>query len=106
MKIDILGTEYDFIETSDKEDDVLADKDGYTDVYSKRIVVENGYNETTRDATKNFNEFKQKVKRHECIHAIFYEAGMSAWHNDENLVDFLAIQFPKMLKAFQDADAI
>ena len=50
-----------------------------------------------------------KVKRHEIIHAFLFESGLaenSAWAQNEEMVDFFAIQFPKLLKAFETAGAL
>jgi hypothetical protein len=46
------------------------------------------------------------VKRHEIIHAFFAESGITEWERDERLVDYMAIQFPKMLEAFKQVEAI
>ena len=105
-KLNILGSEYDYIEESPDNDAELIECDGYVDPYSKRIVVCNDYNENAYGAIRDFDAYKAKIKRHECIHAFLHESGMSEWQNDEKLVDFLAIQIPKMLKAFQEVDAI
>ena len=51
-------------------------------------------------------ELKNKVLRHEIVHAFFHESGCSEWTNDENLVEWIAIQVPKMAKAMKEAGAI
>ena len=48
------------------------------------------------------------------IHAFLNESGLrynsfapeTAWARNEEMVDWIAIQFPKLMKAFRDADAI
>ena len=50
-----------------------------------------------------------KVKRHEIIHAFLFESGLaenSYWAQNEEMVDFFAIQAPKLFKAFKAADAL
>lgn len=45
-----------------------------------------------------------KVIRHELIHAFIYESGLSnenKWAENEELVDWIAIQFPKLKKCFE-----
>lgn len=39
--------------------------------------------------------------RHEVIHAFLCESGMRQWAEDEQLVDWMAAQFPKIQKVFQ-----
>ena len=44
--------------------------------------------------------------RHELVHAFAYESGLaenSPWAFNEEMTDWIAIQFPKMLKAFETA---
>ena len=51
----------------------------------------------------------RKNKRHEIIHAFLFESGLaenSEWAQNEEMVDFFAIQFPKLMEAFKNADAI
>lgn len=55
----------------------------------------------------------KKVMRHEIIHAFLYESGLwvnsgnvENWGCSEEITDWIAIQFPKMLKAFQKANCI
>lgn len=51
----------------------------------------------------------EKNKRHEIIHAFLFESGLaenSEWAQNEEMVDFFAIQFPKLMEAFKNADAI
>ncbi len=50
-----------------------------------------------------------KNKRHEIIHAFLFESGLaenSEWAQNEEMVDFFAIQFPKLMEVFKNADAI
>jgi hypothetical protein len=64
--------------------------------------------------TDNLAEYNKKVLRHEIIHAFLHESGLSgnslqyegAWSQCEEMVDWIAIQFPKMLRAFQDANCL
>ena len=47
--------------------------------------------------------------RHEIIHAFLCESGLaenSDWATNEELVDWIAIQAPKLIKAWKDADAL
>lgn len=106
MKLNILGTEYSYELTTDKKDAGLSDTNGYCDIYEKRIAIETEYNENMPGMTKNTNELQKRVKRHECIHAFLFESGMRTWAEDESFVDWMAVQFPKLLKIFQQIEAI
>lgn len=103
-KVNILGTEYS-IETRDsKSDELLIDKDGYTDFSLKLIVIgdiskENGYQ------WGDLESYRQKVLRHELVHAFMYESGLdcnSEWGRDETLIDWIAIQLPKISEVFKE----
>lgn len=109
MKIDVLGTKYTVVVTTTAKDKFLETCDGYCDKTTKKIVVkaEEPYNELA-----DFSVYLKKVKRHEIIHAFLLESGLhenfkhSEWGHDETTVDWIAVQFPKLLKAFKDADAL
>lgn len=103
MTIDVLGTEYT-VEQRMKDTDLLLQKmDGYCDKTSKKIVI------TTEDddcELANFEVYRKKILRHEIIHAFLFESGLHEnWTHemghDETYVDWIAVQFPKILKAFQ-----
>ena len=60
-------------------------------------------------SAKNVDEFRKKVLRHEIIHAFMHESGLgenSTYARDEELVDWIAFQFSKMLKAFEETNCI
>ncbi len=110
MKISILGTEYS-IETQEEADNPkLKDADGYCDPSVKKIVIRDIEKEKADPQSKeNLEEYRKKVTRHEIIHAMFYESGLaenSGYGNDETLVDWIAIQFLKLEKAFTDAKVL
>ena len=110
MKVSILGTEYAIEYRSSKEDKILEDSDGYTDLYSKLIVVVNDEDGNIKD----YNAYRKKVLRHEIVHAFLYESGLahnsiqveSAWAMNEEMVDFFAIQGEKIYKAWQEVNAL
>lgn len=107
LRIDILGVEYTLEEKTEQEDSKLIGKDGYCDHTSKECIVEKMEREDA-NTLKNLNIYKQSVKRHEIIHAFLHESGLDCccpWATEE-MVDWLAIQFPKLLKAFKDADCL
>ena len=110
MKINILGTEYTLTVCSEDEDLLLNGMDGLTDETTKELLVESyEKNKDDPNCKKNLQVQINKVKRHEIIHAFLFESGLaenSAWAQNEEMVDFFAIQFPKLLKAFETAGAL
>lgn len=104
-KVSILGTEYsiNFKELSDQ------DIDGYTDNTSKQIVVRSD----NKNHMGDFEYLQKKQLRHEIIHAFMSESGLQCnWQHaeqfghDETTVDWIAIQFPKILKVFEEVGAL
>lgn len=106
MKLNVLGTDYDFRITTEREEPGLYHKAGYCDAYSKEIVIEDDYLTNNADSIKDIGAFKRKVKRHELIHAFLWESGLNEYAENEQFVDWIAWQFPKMLQAFKDVEAI
>ena len=103
LKIDVLGTEYTIVEKH------LDDCDGYCDKTTHEIAI------TSKDENTNLGDFEQyrkKILRHEIIHAFLFESGLHEnWEHkpfghDETYVDWIAVQFPKLLKAFKAADCL
>ena len=108
MKVNVLGTEYSIIFSNENTDAKLVGKDGYCDTSVKECVVDE-MNDTSVNAKKNLKEYQKSVVRHELIHAFLFESGLEAcseWAGNEEMVDWIAIQFPKLLKAFNEANAI
>lgn len=106
MKICILGTEYDYRETTEKEDVALCGNDGYCDPTAKIIAIETEHNQNDPNSVGDFGAVYRKVKRHEVIHAFFYESGLRDYAENEQLVDWIATQAPKMIETFKKLDAL
>lgn len=95
MHIDILGTPYNIKFNTEQECPKLADNNGLCELYSKEIIVKTGY-EDDPNAFNNITDYRENILRHEIIHAIFHECGLDNYCDDEVLVNFLAIQYPKI----------
>lgn len=106
-KINVLGSEYTLYESNAKEDANLVNGDGYCDTSTKECVVDE-MDPREPGQKKNLPAYKQAVKRHELIHAFLYESGLDvcSWAQNEALVDWIAIQFPKLAKAFEEAECL
>ena len=110
MKINVLGTKYTIEERTEHEDEFLKKFDGYCDKTSKRIVI---VKEKADSELDNWRVYRNQCLRHEIIHAFMIESGLqNDWQHpnefghDETTIDWIAIQFPKMLKAFKEAGCI
>lgn len=109
MKINVLGTEYTVNITPKGDDPRLTDNDGYTDTSEKLCVIDD-LSESEDDvfAKGDLKKYRRQVIRHEIIHAFLFESGLdvNSWACNEELVDWIAIQFPKIAKAVAEADCM
>lgn len=97
-KVSILGTEYEILVQTPQENVKLEDAQGIAELWSKKIILDIAKPE--KNSFENLNAFNDKVLRHEIIHAFFHESGLKQYTNDETLVDWLAVQGPKIFKVF------
>ena len=99
--INILGTEYSFRVDEQVMDDAGAD--GMCRFHSKEIILRPEEN-ILEDGTDEENRtYYSKVIRHEVVHAALHESGLTHYANDELLVEWLAVQFPKLAEIFKKA---
>lgn len=106
----VLGTEYEIM-TDVPEEGMPENADGACDVTTKTICI--AKMTIDRNSVKDMESYKKKVIRHEILHAFLYESGIAecsmdcdSWGSNEEMVDWFAIQAPKLLAAFEDADCI
>lgn len=93
--VNILGTQYKLIVQTAKENPKLQDSAGLCEWLSKKIIIDTSYRDEP-NALENIDEYIHKVMRHEAFHALFAEMGMRSWMDDEDLIDALAMQYPKI----------
>ena len=107
LKINVLGTYYSLTEADEQTNERLKGKDGYCDTSTKECVVES-MEFADFNAKANLPEYKKSVKRHELIHAFLFESGLScsSWAANEEIVDWIACQFPKLMKAFEETKSL
>lgn len=110
MKINVLGTEYTITYASVAEDKMLETCDGYCDKSTMKIVIAKKRED---NELGDFERYQKRVLRHEIVHAFLVESGVDMCYvphedhgHDEFMVDWIAIQFPKLLEAFKAADAL
>ncbi|HEX3022205.1 MAG TPA: hypothetical protein VHP81_07420, partial [Lachnospiraceae bacterium] len=76
MIVNVLGTEYTISkEVSDIDDSRMKNSDGYCDWTTKQIKIAAMQESDT--TLKDLTKYKNKVLRHEIIHAFFEESGLS-----------------------------
>ena len=103
MKVNILGTEYEIIEQTEKENPKLKDSNAICEIYSHKIILNADVKEDEM-SYENFKEYKERVLRHEIIHAFFAESGLRSnceYAESEELVDWIAIQLPKICNVLE-----
>lgn len=114
MKVKVLGTNYEIISVEETNDNLekyplLKENSGYTDITTKQIYILKY--KTTEDTFIKLDILYKKTLRHELVHAFLYESGLfnntnSDWAKNEEVVDWIAIQFEKMLKVFIELQCI
>ena len=109
-QVDVLGVKYSIIGKTQAEDRKLNEGNllGYCDPTVKEIVYALRPDETDVMACADLSYIEKKTVRHEIIHAFLYESGLdndssivSAWAVNEEMVDWFAVQFYKIAKAFE-----
>lgn len=104
--VNILGTEYQ-IKLFTEEEKSSEWGDGYTDFSTKEIYLLSL--KQCEGSMKDLKWYQKLILRHEIVHAFLFESGLNASSHlapiavDEELVDWIAIQSPKIWKAFEEA---
>lgn len=104
-KVNVLGTEYKIV----REQFADKDEDGFCDYTSREIHIRN-------DNVNELGDFVFSMKkqlRHEIVHAFLSESGLQSnfehvtqFGHEETMIDWIAIQFPKMMKAFEEVGCL
>lgn len=103
-KVNVLGTQYTiYKDTTELDRPFISGADGITDFTTKEIFIA-PLDDGDPNNMQAMEHYEKRTIRHELIHAILFESGLdhnSKWGRDEELVDWIAIQFPKLLAAFK-----
>lgn len=100
-KISVLGQTYE-VSTACDELNKTA-KDGLCYEYDKRIEVRPSKFMLNDTDSKELKEKRyEEVVRHELVHAFFLESGLDNYSMDETLVNWLAMQIPKINKVVDE----
>lgn len=118
MTISILGTDYTITVKKYDEDEAFARRsiDGYCDGLTKQIVVcdMSTYKGWEHEPPETVTAAQKEILRHEIVHAFFNESGLAdssctvdgAWAKNEEMVDWIAIQGPKIYRAWQEVGTV
>lgn len=116
--VNVLGTKYSIEIHKVSEDKYLKERGlaGYCEEENKRIVIADmSESEYFDDIDEKAQEiYFKRTLRHELTHAFLNESGLSdsaskpnvPWAKHEEMVDWIAIQFPKMQKAFEEVGCL
>lgn len=105
--INVLGTDIRVLFREEKQDPKLEELGGYFDSSECLIVVK--IPEKDSMSVGNLENYQKKVLRHEIIHAFLHESGLDweaapaeCWATNEEMIDWFAIQSPKIFKIFRE----
>ena len=108
FKVNILGSEWSVKFGNEEEYPNLAEMDGYSDFSIREIVGDDmEASQGQIGAKADLESYQKQVVRHEIIHAFLLESGLDSnsnsadsWAVNEEMVDWFAIQSPKIFKVF------
>lgn len=112
--VNILGTEYTIETHKISEDETMKNNHwcGYCDEEQKLIVVADMAEKEFMDIPTAYGQehCRKRTLRHEITHAFLNESGLSddastpacGWAKNEEMVDWFAIQSPKIFKVFTE----
>lgn len=117
--VNILGTEYEIKTCLWKDDKYMQENnlDGYCAEYGKSIVVVDPEDKEYFkwfDSKEEIEKSYKETVRHEVFHAYLNESGLSSsaavptdgWAKNEEMIDWFAIQSPKIFKTFQELEIL
>lgn len=117
MKINVLGTEYTITFKKYNEDEYFkrADCNGYCSGLLKEIVLceMSTYPDWDNETKESIDIQTKETLRHEIVHAFLNESGLAcnsnstdSWARNEEMVDWFALQGPKICKVWEEVDAL
>lgn len=107
----VLGTDIQILFRKEKDDLKLENCVGYFDSSKGWIIVK--ILEPDAMSLGDLDKYQKEILRHEIVHAFLYESGPYAcsnqvtnWASNEEMVDWFAIQSPKIFKVFQELELV
>ncbi len=105
MTINILGSEWTIQSQTEEENSKLADADGYCDYTARTITIKKKYADELLNLS-DMDAYKQKVLRHEIVHAFLFESGLTDIARDETVVEWIAVQLSRLNAAMAQAGCV
>ena len=109
--INVLGADVRIVFRREEEDKKLKAAVGYFDGSLGLIVIK--ILEPDDHSVQDLDRYQKEILRHEIIHAFLHESGLDAcsspsdsWATNEEMVDWFAIQMPKIAKVFAELDLV
>ena len=117
MSVNILGQQYEIVVKKYDDDPAFARDgiSGWCDTIEKELVVcdMSTYKGYENESAGTIDGVQKETARHEIVHAFLYESGLhtntceiDGWATNEEMVDWIAIQGPKIYKAWKEAEAL
>lgn len=117
VKLNVLGTDYTVAVKKYDEDEYFkrANCNGYCNSLLKEIVLceMSTYPDWQNETQAEINFQTKATLRHEIVHAFFNESGLEcssnsveAWARNEEMVDWFALQGPKIYRVWEEAGAL
>ena len=118
MIVNVLGTDYEVVKRKFDDDQKFKrlSVDGYCDSLTKKIVHcdMTTYPGWEDDPPEMITVAEKQTVRHELVHAFFDESGLQesgnqvegSWATNEEMVDWIALQGPKIYEAWKQAGAL
>lgn len=108
QSVNILGNKWTIIFTTVDKEPRLKDADGFCDRTVKKIVIDEMKREGSDFTIEDITSYKNKVIRHEIVHAFLFESGLGecsyspvAWALNEEMIDWIASMTPKMYEVWK-----
>lgn len=107
--VHILGSVWCIKEQTIEDNPLFENCDGYCDWTVRELVIEREQEGTLG----NMETYMRKVLRHEIVHAFLFESGLyeasapvDSWARNEEMIDWVARQGPKIYAAWKEAGAL
>ena len=107
-RVSILGIPYKILIIDEADYRYDREADGWCDPSVKEILIFN-YKQSA-ESVRDLLAYQKKVLRHEIVHAFLYESGLwqnafgsKCWAKNEEMIDWMAIQMPKIHRAYEEA---
>ena len=113
-KVNILGVKYSIHYQTEAENKNLKEIGGYCDPSVRKICIRDFSREPAEDGQlERLDYVIRQSLRHEIVHAFFFESGLGFnaskvdhWSTNEEMVDWIALQGPRIFEAFRKCDCL